>query len=50
MLAVIAAVVVAIVALTIVAAAAHILFSPWLLLAAVAIVAWFKFGPRRTHR
>lgn len=50
MFAVIAAIVIAIVALAIVGAVAHILFSPWLLLAAVGIVAWIKFGPRRTHR
>ena len=27
----------------------HILFSPWLLVA-VAIVAWIKFGPRRSRQ
>jgi hypothetical protein len=26
----------------------HILFSPWLLLGAVAILAWIKFRPRRS--
>ncbi len=39
----------AIVALTLAGVALHILFSPWLLVA-VAIVAWIKFRPRRSHR
>jgi len=29
--------------------AVHILFSPWLLVA-VAILAWIKFRPRRSHQ
>jgi hypothetical protein len=33
-----------------VAAAIHLLFSPVLLLAAVAIVAWIKFRPGRSRR
>jgi len=28
----------------------HVLFSPWLLLAAVGIVAWIKFRPSRSRR
>ena len=28
----------------------HILFSPWLLVAVIAILAWIKFRPRRSHR
>jgi hypothetical protein len=36
----------AIVALMIVGFAVHLLFSPWVLLVAVAIVAWVKFRPR----
>jgi hypothetical protein len=28
----------------------HVLFSPWLLLVAVAIVAWVKFRPNRSRR
>ena len=50
MLAIIALVVAAIVALTVLGFALHILFSPWLLLVAVAIVAWIKFGPRRSRQ
>ncbi len=37
---------IAIVALTVLRFAVHVLFSPWLL-AAIAIVAWIKFRPRR---
>jgi hypothetical protein len=40
----------ALVALTILGFAVHVLFSPWLLLVAVGIVAWIKFRPRRSHQ
>jgi hypothetical protein len=30
--------------------ALHFLFSPWLLLAAVAVLAWVKFRPRGSRR
>ena len=50
MLAIIALVVAAIVALTVLGFALHILFSPWLLLVAVAIVAWIKFRPSRSRQ
>jgi len=50
MLAIIALVVIAIVALAILGAIVHILFSPWLLLVAVAVLAWIKFRPSRSHR
>jgi hypothetical protein len=49
MLGIIALVVIAIVALSIMGLAVHLLFSPWLLVA-IAIVAWIKFWPRRSHR
>ncbi len=42
--------VLAIIALAIIGAAMHLLFSPWLLVAAVAIVAWIKFRPRRSRQ
>jgi len=42
--------IVAIVALAVLSFALHLLFSPWLLLAALAALVWFKFRPRRTHR
>jgi hypothetical protein len=38
------------VALAVVGFALHVLFSPWLLVAVVAVVAWLKFGPRRSRR
>ena len=45
-----AVVIVAIVALAVLSFAMHFLFSPWLLLAAVGILAWIKFRPRRSRR
>jgi hypothetical protein len=50
MLAIIALVVIAIVALTVLSFAVHLLFSPWLLLAVIGILAWVKFRPRRSGR
>ena len=47
--AIIALVVIAIVALAVLSAAVHVLFSPWLLVA-IAIVAWVRFRPRRSHQ
>ncbi len=38
-----------IIALVVLGFAVHLLFSPWLLVA-IAIVAWIKFRPRRTHQ
>jgi hypothetical protein len=46
---IIALALIAIVALTVLSVAVHVLVSPWLL-AAVAILAWIKFRPRRSHR
>jgi hypothetical protein len=50
MLAILGLVLVALVALTVVSFVMHLLFSPVLLLAAVAIVAWMKLRPSRSHR
>ncbi len=50
MFAIIALVIIAIVALTVLSFALHILFSPWLLLALIAILAWVKFRPRRSRQ
>ena len=50
MLGIIALVVIAIVALTVLGFAVHLLFSPLVLLAIIAVVAWIKFGPRRSRR
>ncbi len=40
----------AVVALLVLGIAVHLLFSPWLLVAAIAILAWVRFRPRRSHR
>ena len=50
MLGIIALVLIAIVALTVLGFAVHLLFSPLVLLAVIAVVAWIKFGPRRSRR
>ena len=49
MLALVALVIVAIVALSVVGFALHLLFTPWILVA-IAIVAWIKFRPNRSSR
>ena len=43
-------VLIAIVALTVLGFALHVLFSPWVLLAVIGVLAWVKFGPRRSRR
>jgi hypothetical protein len=50
MLGIIALVLIAIVALTVVGFAVHLLFSPLVLVAIIAIAAWIKFGPRRSRQ
>ena len=40
---------IAVVALIIISFAVHVLFSPWLLVV-IAILAWVKFQPRRSHQ
>jgi len=47
---IIALVVLAVVALIVLGFVVHLLFSPWLIVAAIAILAWIKFGPRRSAR
>ena len=47
---IIALVLIAILALTVLGIAAHILFSPWLLLVAIGILVWIKFRPRRSRQ
>jgi hypothetical protein len=44
------AIILAIMGLTALSFAVHFLFSPWLLVVAVAILAWMKLRPRRSHR
>jgi hypothetical protein len=39
-----------IVAVIVLGAVLHLLFSPWLLVVAIAVVAWIKFRPRRSHQ
>lgn len=41
---------IAIVALIIISFTLHFLFSPWLLLVAIGVLAWIKFRPRRSGR
>jgi len=40
---------IAVVALIVISFAVHVLFSPWLLVV-IAILAWVKFRPRRSHQ
>ena len=47
---IIALALIAIVALTVLSFAVHVLFSPWLLVVAIAILAWIKFRPRGSHQ
>lgn len=49
MLAVVAIAVAALIALAVLGGVAHLLLSPWLLVA-IGIVAWAKFRPRRSQR
>jgi hypothetical protein len=46
---ILALVLIAIVALTVLSFTVHFLFSPWLLVA-IAILAWIKFRPRRSRQ
>jgi hypothetical protein len=46
---ILALVLIAIVALTVLSLTMHILFSPWLLVA-IGILVWIKFRPRRSHQ
>jgi hypothetical protein len=50
MFAIVALVLIAIVALAVIGFAVHVLFSPWLLVAAIGILAWMKFRPRRSRQ
>jgi hypothetical protein len=47
---IIAVVLLALLALVVLGFVVHLLFSPWLLLVAVAVLVWIKFGPRRSAR
>jgi hypothetical protein len=47
--AIIALILIAVVALTVLSFTVHILFSPWLLVA-IGILVWIKFRPRRSQQ
>ena len=49
MFAIIAVVLLAILALIVLGAAVHLLFTPWLLLVAIGVFAWIKLRPGRTR-
>ncbi len=48
--AILALVLLAIVAIAVLSFTVHLLFSPWLLVAVIAVLAWIKFRPHRSHR
>jgi hypothetical protein len=48
-IAIVALALVVILAVAILGFAAHLLFSPWLWVVAIAIVAWIKFRPRHSR-
>jgi hypothetical protein len=50
MLWIIALVLIAILALAVLSFALHLLFSPWLLVAAIGILLWLRFRPGRSRR
>ncbi len=50
MLLIIALAVLAIIALAVVGFVLHLLFTPWLLIVVIGVVAWIKLRPRRSHR
>jgi hypothetical protein len=41
---------IALVALIVLGFAVHLLFSPWLLVAVIGVLAWIKFRPRRSRQ
>ncbi|HEY2079786.1 MAG TPA: hypothetical protein VGH53_25960 [Streptosporangiaceae bacterium] len=50
MLRIIVIALIAIVALALLSFTLHLLFSPWLLVVAIGVLAWLKFRPRRVRR
>jgi hypothetical protein len=50
MLGIIALALIVVAALIVLSFAVHVLFSPWLLVVALAVLAWVKFRPRRSHQ
>lgn len=49
MLWIVAIALIAILALSLLGFAVHLLFSPWVLVPVIVILAWLKFRPRRTR-
>ena len=50
MLGIVAFALIVVVALIVLSFAVHVLFSPWLLVVALAVLAWVKFRPGRSHQ
>jgi len=50
LLGIIAFALIAVVALAVLGFAVHLLFSPWLLLVVIGVLAWIKFRPRQPRR
>ena len=50
LLGIIALALIAVVALVVLGFAVHLLFSPWLLLVVIGVLAWIKFRPRQPRR
>ena len=50
MFGIIAFIALAIVAVIVLTTVVHLLFSPFLLLVVIGVLAWLKFGPRRSRR
>jgi hypothetical protein len=49
-IAIVALAFIVVLALAVLSFTAHLLFSPWLLVVAIAIVAWVKLRPRHSRR
>jgi hypothetical protein len=47
---IIALALIAVVALIVLSFVVHVLFSPWLLVIAIGVIAWVKFRPRSSQR
>jgi hypothetical protein len=50
MLSIIALAVIAVMALVVLGLFLHLLFSPWLLVVVIGVLAWIKLRPRRSHQ
>jgi hypothetical protein len=50
MFGIIALAVIAVMALVVLGFVLHLLFTPWLLVVVIGVLAWIKLRPRRSHR